>query len=181
MLCTGLSQEAWFETTKCTYRPVEFRSFLRFAGVAEQVRVIPVMAEKFRLECESEAVAWLARNALERLSFRDAPLMFLTVAGTTVYAGCRIVDSDPSLLAEPVDNGDGVVAFGELFYRITAMNSGRHIREGTLWIRNGAHELIEGPIPLAAIAPTILAYLRVAAPKTMRNDLILLGTPALPR
>jgi hypothetical protein len=107
--------------------------------------------------------------------------MFLTVAGTTVYAGCRIVDSDPSLLAEPVDNGDGVVAFGELFYRITAMNSGRHIREGTLWIRNGAHELIEGPIPLAAIAPTILAYLRVAAPKTMRNDLILLGTPALPR
>jgi len=171
VICTGLSQEPWFQTTKCTYRPVDFSEFVRFAGIAQRVAILPVMAEKFRLECESVEDASSIGRALDRLRFRDEPLMQTQVDGTTVYTGCRVYDASPALLEESVSNGDAAIPFGELLYRITAMNSGRHVPEGSLWVRSGAHEKIEATIPLTAIAPMILSYFGVPVPNTMSGEL----------
>ncbi|GAC1348785.1 MAG: hypothetical protein NVSMB19_00610 [Vulcanimicrobiaceae bacterium] len=173
ILCTALSQEAWFKTTKCTYRPIDFRAFLRFAGIRENVRIVPVMAERFRLECDDATEARSTASALGRLTFRAAALMSSEVVGTTVHTGCAIIDPEPELLNEPVEVRDTVLPFGKLLYRITAMNSGRHSANGSLWIRNGTHRVVAEPVSLAAIAPTILAYLGVEAPTTMRPELAL--------
>jgi hypothetical protein len=170
VICTGLSQAPWFETTKCTYRPIDFAAFLHFAGVSEDVRVIPVMAEKFRVECDSESVASAVDDALARLRFRGAALMQSHVANTTVYAGCNVIDADSTLLPEQVVCGAKSVAFGELLYRITAMNSGRHVPEGLLWVRDGEHRVNASPLPLAAVAPMILKHFAVEAPSTMQVE-----------
>ena len=170
VICTGLSQEPWFETTKCTYRPIDFARFLRFAGVSESVRVLPVMAEKFRVECDSESIASAVGDALARLRFKGAALMHADVANTTVFAGCNVIDADPELVAERVHCGTSSAVFGELLYRITAMNSGRHVPEGSLWVRDGAHSVRESVMPLANIAPMMLEYFAVEAPSTMRVD-----------
>jgi len=158
VLCTGLSQEPWFETTKCTYRPVDFREFLAFTGVREEATVLPVMAEQFRLECGTEAAARRVSDDLEQLRFRGDALVHSHVDDSTLLVGCRVVDSDPAVLLEPVTRDGASIPFGELFYRITAMNSGRHTHEGTLWVRNGVRADEHKLIPLSAVAPMILAY-----------------------
>jgi hypothetical protein len=178
VLCTGLSQAPWFETTKCTYRPIDFTAFLRFAGISHGVHVLPVMAEKFRIECETQRLAAEVGEALARLHFRDGALMAAHVADTTVHAGCNVIDADPALSRELVSCGANNVAFGKLLYRITAMNSGRHVPEGVLWVRDGAHRTIEEPLPLATIAPIILSYFGVEAPATMRAGRAPLGVLA---
>jgi hypothetical protein len=172
ILCTGLSQRPWLETTKCTYRPNDFSEFLRFAGISEQARVLPVMAERFRIEFDSEEEAEATVRALAGLTCRGAPLMRSEVTGATVHTGCAIYDPKAELLAELVTSGDRTTTFGALLYRITAMNSGRHDRHGSLWIRDGAHRTIAEPIPLTAIAPTVLAYFGIESPPTMRGAAI---------
>jgi hypothetical protein len=84
-LCSGLSQKAWDETTKCTYRPHDFSRFLAFAGI-QQMDVIPVMAERCRIECSSEADA---RTIAERLSM-------LTI-DVTAFMGNRRSETDGQL------------------------------------------------------------------------------------
>jgi hypothetical protein len=50
ILCTALSQSPWTDTTKCTYRPRDFRRLFDFAGVRiDTPTVQPVMAEQFHL------------------------------------------------------------------------------------------------------------------------------------
>jgi bisphosphoglycerate-independent phosphoglycerate mutase (AlkP superfamily) len=53
------------------------------------------------------------------------------------------------------------------------MNSGQHDRHGSFWLQNGLHRTVPAPIPLAAIAPTILRYFGIDIPLTMNGDLAL--------
>jgi hypothetical protein len=173
ILCTGLSQEPWFDTTKCTYRPTDFAALLRFAGVDERVRVLPAMAERFRLACATESDARATKRALDTLVVRGRTVMASTVDGTVVYTGCGIMDPGPALLDEPVFAGTRVERFGRLFYQTTAMNSCRHAREGSLWVRDGQHRVVAGDVPIESIAPTILAHFGIDVPAPMRRELAL--------
>jgi hypothetical protein len=156
-LCSGLSQKAWNETTKCTYRPHDFARFLDFAGIRD-LEAVPVMAERFRIECASNDEAERACERLNLLEIDGKPFVGTEVRGTVLFAGCDVYDADEAVYQTIVHNGDGArTTFRDLFYRVTSMNSGQHDPAGLLWVETGNHEVIETVVPLTAIAPMILA------------------------
>jgi hypothetical protein len=167
MLCTALSQQAWTETTKCTYRPRRFEDLLQFACVdVPRVAIKPVMAEQFHVACPDEDSAARTERGFRALEIDDEPLMAVKREGTTVFAGCRITEG--AVLDRPVRRGDGERRrFGDLFYMIHTMRSGRHHPDGILWIRNGRHAVVERRVPLTDVAPTVLAQFGVPCPEHM--------------
>jgi hypothetical protein len=77
--------------------------------------------------------------------------------------------NDPAALDRTVRREGAGRRFGELFYMIHTMRSGRHHPDGVLWWRNGRHRVVEERVPLTAVAPTILAHFGVAPPPHMRT------------
>jgi hypothetical protein len=170
VLCTALSQQPWVNTTKCTFRPRRFERLLEFARVSvETAAVKPVMAEQFHVECPDGLAATVAEARLRELVIDEEPLMAVKREGNSVFAGCRVFDT--GALERPVTRtSDGSrVPFGDLFYMIHTMRSGRHHPDGALWIRNGRHEIVPDKVPLTDIAPTILAHFGVDQPDYMRG------------
>ena len=170
VLCTALSQRPW-DTTKCTYRPVEFESLLRFAGIpTESVVVKPVMAEQFYLDFASAEAARQAEVALHTLYLEDRPLMYVSREGDqTLFCGCDITEAqlfDRQVTRRP----HGVSkAFNELFYIIHTVRSGRHDPLGSFWLGNGHHEVVAEPISITDIAPTILEHFGLESPAYMHG------------
>jgi len=168
MLCTALSQQPWTDTTKCTYRPQRFESLLEFAGVsAASTAIKPVMAEEFHLECPAEEAADLYEERLRGLEVDGEPVMKVERTGRNLFTGCQI--NDTAVLDRPVvRRSDGASRrFGDLFYMVHTMRSGRHHPDGVLWVRNGTHRVVEQKVPLTGIAPTVLAHFGVAQPEYM--------------
>jgi hypothetical protein len=177
VLCTALSQRAWTDTTKCTFRPRSFEALLSFAQVdPRSVAVKPVMAEQFHLVFDSAAHCAHAETALRDLHLGDRAL--LTVrreAGNTLFGGCDIIDA--RLAGGTVTRRrDGATApFAELFYMIHTMRSGYHDPRGLLWLGGARHEVVADPVSIVDIAPTILSAFGVPQPAHMH------GEPLLPR
>jgi hypothetical protein len=181
VLCTGLSQQPWVETTKCTFRPRQFDTFLQFARVRVDAGAVkPVMAEQFHVECPSSEEAALAETRFRELVVDDEPLMVVKREGNNLFAGCRI--NDTAVLDRPVTRrSDGVrQRFGDLFYMIHTMRSGRHHPDGVLWVRTGRHRVGSARVPLTDIAPTVLAHFGVPQPAHMRGRPLPLDLPAKP-
>lgn len=169
MLCSALSQQAWTETTKCTYRPHDFGELLAFAGVPLGPEAVkPVMAEEFHLECPDESTAARAEACLRVLEVDGEPLMKLQRNGNDLFTGCAVTDI--SALDRTVRRGDVSRPFRDLFHMIHTMRSGRHHPDGVFWVRNGRHRVVTERVPLTAVAPTILAHFGVEAPAHMRED-----------
>jgi hypothetical protein len=174
ILCTALSQQTWSDTTKCTFRPRQFNTFLEFARVrVDGESVKPVMAEQFHVECFSPEQAELAESHFRDLFIENEPLMAVRREGSSLFAGCRVTDT--AVLDRPVlRRSDGACRrFGELFHMVHSMRSGRHHPDGVLWIRNGRHCIVEGKVPLTAIAQTILDHFGVRAPSYMKEEPLL--------
>lgn len=168
MLCTALSQQPWIETTKCTFRPKKFEEFLDFARVGLPATAIkPVMAEQFHVECADDNTARETEKRFSDLALDNEPVMAVKRKGASVFAGCRMTDA--GVVDRPVvRKSDGIRRrFGDLFYMIHSMRSGRHHPDGVLWIRKDRHEVFPEKVPLTDIAPTILAHFGVACPDTM--------------
>jgi hypothetical protein len=153
LFVTALSQQPWIETAKCVYRPHDFSALLAFAGI-EGVRVEPVMAEEFRIVGGSAAHI---EAALLALRCDGVPVMKANAIEGAVHAGCAIEDGDSRILDAIVTGPAGTKRFGDLFYRLSAMRSGRHHPSGAFWIRDGSPHRVEAePVALETIAPTIL-------------------------
>lgn len=178
VLCTALSQQPWTDTTKCTFRPHRFETLLEFAGIAaKSSRIKPVMAEEFHLECPTIEAANEAEERLLDLTLDGEPLILVERKDSNVFAGCRI--NDPAALDRQVRRErDGVCQrFGDLFYMIHTMRSGRHHPDGVLWFRNDQHRVIEERVPLTAVAPTILAHFGIRPPDHMRTEPLPVESP----
>jgi hypothetical protein len=167
MLCTALSQQAWTDTTKCTFRPTNFEGLLKFAGVTGGT-VKPVMAEEFHLECRDEAAAAQAEQRLAELTVNGEPLMKVQRTGRDLFAGCRV--TDVTVLEQRVQHGGESRAFRDLFYMVHTMRSGRHHPDGVFWVRDGRHRVVDERVPLTAVAPTVLAHFGVSIPARMRQE-----------
>jgi hypothetical protein len=170
VLCTALSQQPWLETTKCIFRPRDFKSLLNFAGVdATEEAVKPVMAQQFHLELPSAEMASRARVALLDMVVDGQPLMSVDQNGASLFAGCELTDY--STLTRDVERrSDGArIPFNELFHMIHTMRSGWHHRDGALWFRTGQHRRLDGQVPLTDIAPTILHHFGVPQPAHMKG------------
>ncbi|HEV3235490.1 MAG TPA: hypothetical protein VGZ25_00780 [Gemmataceae bacterium] len=168
MLCTALSQQPWTDTTKCTFRPRRFEEFLDFAQVNVSSSAIkPVMAEQFHVECPDDDTALMTEQGFRDLAVDDEPLMAVKREGKDIFAGCRVTDAE--VVDRPVTRrSDGNRRrFGDLFYMIHTMRSGRHHPDGVLWIKSDRHSIIPERVPLTDIAPTILNHFGVDCPEHM--------------
>lgn len=171
MLCTALSQQTWSETTKCTYRPRQFETFLEFARVrVDGASIKPVMAEQFHVECFSSEQAELAENRFRDLFVEEEPLMAVRREGSSLFAGCRVTDT--AVMDRPVSRrSDGACKpFGDLFRMVHSMRSGRHHPDGVLWVRNGRHQVVNDKVPLTAVAPTVLTHFGLRPPSYMKEE-----------
>jgi hypothetical protein len=178
VLCTALSQRPWTDTTKCTFRPIRFHSFLEFARVpVDAAQVRPVMAEQFHVQCDSHEAAAVAETRLRELAVDDEPLLIVRREGTNLFTGCRF--TDPSVLQRRIVRRDDGAArpFSDLFHMIHTMRSGRHDPDGALWIRTGRHRRVSGRVPLTDVAPTLLAQFGVRPPASMRGRPLPVGIP----
>jgi hypothetical protein len=170
VLCSALSQQPWTETSKCTFRPRQFAPFLEFSRVGVPATAVkPVMAEQFHVECPSGETALVAETRLRELRVDGQPVMHVQRWGSRVFAGCRI--TDPAVVSQPVvRTSDGQVRrFGDLFYMVHTMRSGKHHPDGVLWIRNGRHRTETRKVPLIDIAPTVLKHFGVAQPAPLKG------------
>jgi hypothetical protein len=177
VLCTALSQQPWTETTKCTYRPRSFGDLLAFAGLpTSDVEIKPVMAEQFHVICRDGATADTATDRFRALTFNGLPLLAVEREGNNLFVGCQVMQ--PTDLELTVTRSDGATCrFGDLFYMIHTMRSGRHHPDGVLWLRTGDHRVLSEKVPLTDIAPTVLSHFGVEAPDHMNGRPILLETP----
>jgi hypothetical protein len=169
LLCTALSQQPWTDTTKCTYRPHRFEDLLDFAGIAATMyQVKPVMAEEFHIECTDEDTARKAEARLRELAVDGEPLMKVERQGRNLFAGCRITAA--GALDRQVTRPGAARRFGELFYMVHTMRSGRHHPDGVFWVRNGRHQIVSEKVPLTAVAPSILKHFGIEPPARMRGE-----------
>ena len=170
VFCTALSQVPWTETQKVTYRPRDFARLLKFAGIdTTRLQLHPVMAEQFHIQCLDAGHAREVAAALRELVMDGDPVMTARLEGDSVFAGCSLFtlqDGARMVTSRANQRGRG---FDELFYMIHTMRSGHHARPGMLWIRSGRRETVEEPVSVAAIAPTVLKAMGVAAPPYMRE------------
>lgn len=159
IFATGLSQQPWTDTAKCVYRPRDFEKLLNFARISG-AHAEPVMAEDFRV-VGGDPIA--IKEALLSLRSDGEAIMRAAVIEGGVQSGCAVFDGDARHLDRIVTGPAGSMRFGELFYRLSAMRSGRHHPEGALWIRDGSPHRVETDfIALESIAPMILNMFSVA-------------------
>src|SRR5262249_10988557 len=153
------------------FRPRRFEALLDFARVSVgPAQVKPVMAEQFHVECPDGETADEAEERFRDLDVEGQPLMYVKREGHSVFAGCRVTDT--AVLYRPARRrADGSTRrFGDLFYMIHTMRSGRHHPDGVLWVRNGRHQVVRERVPLTAVAPTLLAAFDVPRPPHMRSQ-----------
>lgn len=180
VLCTALSQRPWADTTKCAFRPRNFDALLAFAQIdPRSVTVKPVMAEQFHLAFASPESLQRGESSLQNLFLEDRQVMWVRREGEdTLNCSCDIIDArvvDKMI----VRRRDGAaMRFGELFYMIHTMRSGRHDPRGLLWIGDGRHEVVADKVSIVDIAPTILKTFGIRKPAYMHGDAL---APRMPR
>ncbi|HUR77928.1 MAG TPA: hypothetical protein VMZ22_08265 [Acidimicrobiales bacterium] len=166
---TALSQQPWTDTVKCTFRPINFGAFLRFAGIdTAKVEVKPVMAEQFRIVSDSPAVLEDAETELRAMRVGDDALMAIRREDDALFVGCAV--TDPSYLSRSVTHNGESRRFDALLHMVGTMRSGKHHPDGCLWVRSGTHRVFEEKVPLERVAPTVLSQLGVPVPEFMKGE-----------
>ncbi len=167
ILLTALSQQPWRETTKCTFRPVDFDRFLQFVRIDPQtVEVKPVMAEQFHIVCKSSEQQTEVMERLLHATVNQQPVMEVRREDFGVFCGCPI--NDVSVLdCEVVHPTGDRVAFGELFNMVHSMRSGWHHPHGLFWLQSETPRVVDTPIELVDVAPTLLDLYGVEPPSFM--------------
>jgi hypothetical protein len=178
IFATALSQEPYTGPVIRNYRPIAFADLLAFLGI-ENARVAPVMSQEFHVDCADETAAAVAERALLALEAGGERVFAARRDGASVFAGC--VYLDPAVMErEAVDTRTGARrAFADLFYLVDGFRSGHHHPEGALWIRTGRGRVHDETVSILDIAPTVLALFGIAAPPSMRGN-VLPVVPAAP-
>jgi hypothetical protein len=172
VLLTGLSQQPWTETTKCTFRPADFNEFLRFVGIApDKVEVKPVMAEEFHVLSRDYNSRVDISRRIGEATINGQPLMKARLEGNGVFCGCLVNDlsARDAKIAHPIG---GVRKFIDLFQLVHTVRSGRHHPHGLFWIQSSSPRVIPDPIPLVDVAPTLLSLFGIEAPPYMTGSAI---------
>ena len=182
VFCTALSQQPCLtyedQGGRSFYRPREFESLLTFLGA--RATVAPVMSHQFHLGFADESEAEAAEQLLRRFRVDGEPAMYVTRQGAAVFAGCSVKTQIPQEARLCIEGTARAIPFYEIFYKVEGTKSGMHHRDGMLWIRTPArtHAVHEGKVPLARVAPTVLALLDVRRPGYMKAEPLTLECPA---
>lgn len=170
MFLTALSQQPFLRHEEFGgqhfYRLHDVEAFLARVGVAAD-EVAPTMTHQYLAQFADARSRQAALGRLQGVALADGTKVFgfpeIETAATSLYFGCQV----STRLAEdtPVILGNGAVPFGELFYRIDAIKSGRHHPDGCLWIRTGRHRSHAARPSILDVLPTQLDLLGVPVPQ----------------
>jgi len=176
VFCTALSQQACVkhEATGGAhfYRPRDFHSLARFAGISTRFDVAPIMAHQFHVDFHDAAAAADAERKLRALQVSSRPALQVERTGARIFAGCQIFTALGRDLRLGIADTDRSLPFFDVFYILDTTKTGMHHPHGMLWIRTPErhHSVREQKVPLAAVAPTILNMFRVPCPADMRSQ-----------
>jgi hypothetical protein len=182
VLCTALSQEAWKDSTKVTYRPRDLASLLEYVGFdRDLVTAQPVMAEEFVVRFPSESAAAEGAERFEQLTVRGEQLLSFANEGSYLVGGCAVTDAGAQGERVEMAGERRDETLGDLFYPIHTVRSGRHHPHGVLWWRSEAHRVVAEPVPLTAVAPTVLSVFGVDLPEYMTGPVLQPRSSTQPR
>ncbi len=174
VLCTALGQQPYLasEATggKRFHRPFDIADLVSRAGLDGITDIVPVMAEQFHLYFADEQAAVRGADALEAATIGDRPGFSVRRSGNDVLTGCARLDAvDPDAEVRFGTTGRRF-RFGDVFYAADTSKSGYHHPHGMFWVRrpDRRHEVIDEPVPLRSVAPTVLSLLDLPAPATMQ-------------
>jgi hypothetical protein len=174
LFVTALSQQPFLRHEELGgqhfHRLHQVESFLRMLGL-EPLDVAPTMTHQYLARFESREAAAAARSRLAALRLEDGRPVFgfpkIDAAPGALYFGCEIATRTPAhALVEDQATGTRR-AFGELFYRIDAIKSGRHHPDGCLWIETGRHKVHDHRPSILDVLPTQLEMLGVPVPQDL--------------
>jgi hypothetical protein len=172
VMATALSQQPclMFEEQggKFFYRPTDVARLTAFAGITDTYTYSPVMAHQFHLYFSTPEGAEQAAQRLMRVRFRSQQAMAVERNGNGLFVGCRVYERlsrDASLTLE----SGSEMPFFDVFYQVDGVKSGMHHPDGMLWVRTPAraHVVHSTHVPLATVAPTILAHFDLPRPDYM--------------
>jgi hypothetical protein len=178
VFCTALSQQPSTDFRRAEesmfYRVRDWTKFASAVGLREAFTSTPVMSEQFFLQLDSAASAERAAQHLAALTLDDGtPLMAVEQKENRVFTGCGIHRTVAETAG--VRAAGRSVPFFDLFYALDTSKPGVHHPAGVLWIRTPARKpsVTMTPVPLTAVAPTVLSLVGMPAASHMRS-------PALP-
>ena len=169
MFLTALSQQPFLRHEELGgqhfYRLHSVEAFLKRMDIAVR-EVAPTMTHQYLAQFASPEAAQAARRRLEGVVLADGRAAFgfpeIEAQPGSLYFGCQISTRTP--LDTPVLDRNTAIPFGELFYRIDAIKSGRHHPDGCLWIQTGRHRVHEDKPSILDVLPTQLEMLGVTSP-----------------
>jgi hypothetical protein len=176
ILSTALSQQPCLRYEeaggKRAYRPKDFLPLISFAGITGRCRPEPVMSEQFWLRLDSVSDAADAERKLWALRVGQERALAAKRDGCGVFTSCSIRHALPDDAMLRVENSDRSIPFFDIFYALEGGKSGMHHPDGMLWIRHPArkHKIHQEPVPLLAVAPTILDLLGIDQAEYMRGE-----------
>jgi hypothetical protein len=176
---TALSQQAYTEADdeggNRFHRPHDIETFVRGLGLDGVTGVSPVMAAQFHVYFVDEPSARAAEEALAGASVDGRPAFGIRRVGTDILLGVSIVSDVPPDARLAVPATGRTLDFHQHVYRAETAKSGWHHPHGLLWLQ--VPGLPPGdeptPVPLTAVAPTILRLVGVAAPPSMATSSLL--------
>ena len=173
MLCTALSQQPCLSYEESGgavfYRPKDVQAVVQAAALRGLQSVAPVMTHQFQLEFDSEANALHAEEVLSSARVAERKGMYTRRKERRLFTGCDIY-SEVKPGAMIAFGGRAVAPFFDLFYKMDAVKSGMHHPDGILWVRTPArtHTQTSTQLPLTAVAPSILDFMRLPRPPQMK-------------
>jgi hypothetical protein len=172
MFLTALSQQPFLRHEELGgqhfHRLHHVERFLAGLGL-EADEVSPTMTHQYLARFGSAEQARAARRRLAELRLDDGREVFgfpaIDAAPGALYFGCQIATRTAPDTPMRDEATGAIRAFGELFYRIDAIKSGRHHPDGCLWIETGRHRVHADKPSILDVLPTQLEMLGVPLPQ----------------
>jgi len=173
LFCTGLSQVEYVaseEGQRHYYRIHSFDKLVEKFDCCKSAQYSPVMAEQFHLSFSSESEAEKCAEFLKAVEMEDNSafhagsssnsVFLITTKGNKVYAQCACTKRVKQGARYVIRKTGEVCDFGEMFYRMPDVKSGKHDPLGMLWIYEAgkSHEIINEPVKLEFVTNYITNY-----------------------
>jgi len=179
---TALSQQPFLRHEELGgqnfHRLIKADVFLDRLGI-RRLAIEPTMTHQYMARFANAADAHAARERLGKLRMKEGRALFdfadrgdATVP--SLYFGCQIstrTEPDAVIVDEA---GEGNLRFGDHFYRIDAIKSGRHHPEGALWIAGGKGRRHEARVSILDVFPTLVDWFGIPRPRGERRGRSLL-------
>jgi len=170
ILASALSQKPYLKKEdrggQHFYRPHNVEDMLQAMDIRPD-DVQPTMTHQYMLRFKDKIGADVARQKLLSWSYGDNKMVFgvnTRVDENCIYFGNQISElMDPDFIIYDHYNNKQV-KHSEFFYRISEVKSGCHHPDGVLWLRTGAHDVMENKVSILDVFPTILDVMGVPMP-----------------